>query len=177
MPNRFAFLMEPWLGRLLRQRSLCRGLAAASIFIGIGAWMGWRLWPCVVAELTGLPCPGCGLTRAITALARGDWPSAMRLHPFSPAILVIGILVSAGAFLPQKNVNSLATWIEKIERRTLITTILTVLLLSFGLTRMLGFWYQPPVSDGKSFLIERAMTPVKHRPTQSTSTLPQPHGP
>jgi len=176
MPRRSALLIKPWLGRLLLQRSMCRGLFVAVAFIGFGAWMGWRLWPCMVAELTGRPCPGCGMTRAITALIHGDWRSAMLLHPFSPAFLVIGPLVGAGAFLPQKRVRILAAWIETFERRTHVTTLLTILLLSFGLTRMMGFWYQPPVSNGTSFLMKRAMAPAKHSLHQSTSTLPQTHG-
>ena len=34
--------------------------------------------------LTGLPCPLCGLTRALFALAKGHWMEALRFHPLSP---------------------------------------------------------------------------------------------
>jgi hypothetical protein len=36
---------------------------------------------CVFANLTGTPCPGCGLTRAALALLRGDFAGATAIHP------------------------------------------------------------------------------------------------
>jgi len=36
---------------------------------------------CPMASTFGLPCPGCGLTRATLALLHGDVPGALRLHP------------------------------------------------------------------------------------------------
>lgn len=43
---------------------------------------------CPVALLTGTACPGCGMTRAASALLRGDFDLAMRLHPLVLLILV-----------------------------------------------------------------------------------------
>jgi hypothetical protein len=37
--------------------------------------------PCVFHLLTGLHCPGCGLTRALHALAHGDVARAWAMHP------------------------------------------------------------------------------------------------
>jgi hypothetical protein len=36
---------------------------------------------CPVAGMLGVPCPGCGLTRATLALLRGDMRAALRFHP------------------------------------------------------------------------------------------------
>ena len=36
---------------------------------------------CPMAGVLGIPCPGCGLTRATLALLRGDFRSALSLHP------------------------------------------------------------------------------------------------
>lgn len=41
---------------------------------------------CPVAALTGTPCPGCGMTRAVVALARGDLSAAWRWHPLAPLV-------------------------------------------------------------------------------------------
>ena len=38
---------------------------------------------CAFHALTGLPCPGCGLTRAFTAISHGRFHEAWTLHPFA----------------------------------------------------------------------------------------------
>ncbi|MDY3619345.1 DUF2752 domain-containing protein [Agathobaculum sp.] len=38
-------------------------------------------WGCPVQRVTGVGCPGCGLSRAAAALVRGDFAGAFRLHP------------------------------------------------------------------------------------------------
>lgn len=52
---------------------------------------------CPMATVTGIPCPGCGLTRATLALVRGDFARAFALHPLSPVLapLYLGLLASA----------------------------------------------------------------------------------
>jgi len=50
------------------------GGAFASIVI-------FRLPFCPLASVLGVPCPGCGLTRATLALAHGDLQHALSLHP------------------------------------------------------------------------------------------------
>ena len=47
---------------------------------------------CVLYDTTGVPCPWCGLTRSVIALA--DWDLAGSLR-FNPAGLVIVVLVLA----------------------------------------------------------------------------------
>jgi hypothetical protein len=64
---------------------------------------------CPFYEMTGLPCPGCGLTRAFVCLGHGRWAEALHWHPIG--WLVYGVfvwlwlragvtLVRAEAFLP-----------------------------------------------------------------------------
>ena len=52
---------------------------------------------CVLRTITGIPCPGCGLTRATLALIRFDWPEAFRFHPMVfllwPFLLCFAILL------------------------------------------------------------------------------------
>ena len=65
------------------------------------AFVGWLLAPllalvvaaeasrlgvvlCPFRRITHLPCPGCGMTRALLALCRGDLHSALAIHPLSP---------------------------------------------------------------------------------------------
>lgn len=46
----------------------------------LSLWAAMR-WPCVIRSITGLPCPGCGLSRAWLAMLRLDLLSAFRYHP------------------------------------------------------------------------------------------------
>ena len=49
---------------------------------GVGAIIvALRLPFCPMATVLGIPCPGCGLTRATLALLRGDVRGALALHP------------------------------------------------------------------------------------------------
>jgi len=48
-----------------------------------------RIQLCGWHWLTGGPCPFCGLTRALSCLAKGQWEAALQLHPLSPLALAI----------------------------------------------------------------------------------------
>ncbi len=49
--------------------------------------------PCVFRELTNIPCPSCGLTRSIRALASGDLRLSLYYHPLT--ILIAALLLLA----------------------------------------------------------------------------------
>lgn len=51
---------------------------------------------CPFRRLTGLPCPGCGLTRSWTYLTHGWWRESLHVHLFGP-ILALVVLVLAVA--------------------------------------------------------------------------------
>ncbi len=49
---------------------------------------------CPTRILFRIPCPGCGLTRATLALARGETTASLHLHPLAvPAVLVLGLVL------------------------------------------------------------------------------------
>jgi Protein of unknown function (DUF2752) len=56
-----------------------------------------RLPLCPMAGVLGVPCPGCGLTRATLALMRGDLRGALHLHPLVLVIAPIFIAAMASA--------------------------------------------------------------------------------
>jgi len=41
---------------------------------------------CLSRRFLGLPCPGCGMTRALAHLAKGEWRAAVASHPFAPLL-------------------------------------------------------------------------------------------
>jgi hypothetical protein len=56
---------------------------------------------CLMRRVLGIPCPGCGMTRAFAHLAKGEWSAALADHPLAPALaLELGLLWMAwGAVL------------------------------------------------------------------------------
>ncbi|HBZ65072.1 MAG TPA: DUF2752 domain-containing protein [Lachnospiraceae bacterium] len=71
-------------------------LAALVIFYNIG-WIRPTEWlpPCLFRFVTGLPCPGCGGTRAFAAVLRGDLIHAFFYHPVVPFCYVLYIVFMA----------------------------------------------------------------------------------
>lgn len=52
-----------------------------------------RLLPaCPFHALTGLPCPTCGVTRAVLALLRGDASGALQANPLGAVVAAAGLL-------------------------------------------------------------------------------------
>ena len=68
------------------------GLVLLPLAIGVAAGVP----VCPTALLFGLPCPGCGLTRATLALAGGDVAAAQALNPL--AVVVSPLFVGAAGF-------------------------------------------------------------------------------
>ncbi len=54
---------------------------------------------CPLHHATGLPCPGCGMTRALAAMSQGEPGVALGLNPFVlfvwPAVVVLALLAFA----------------------------------------------------------------------------------
>jgi hypothetical protein len=110
-------------GRKKRFRCLPATLLGIVLLVGIYIRIG-----CPLRWLTGLACPGCGMTRALAALLRLDFSAALRMHPLvcllPPAAvwLVFGLL---GRRLPQKT-----------ERRLIVAA--AALLVTVYLIRLLA---------------------------------------
>jgi hypothetical protein len=71
---------------------------------------------CPLRRFLGLPCPGCGMTRALAHLARGEWREALTFHPLAP--LVAGELAlawaAAGLALTWRAAARLAGWVPAV---------------------------------------------------------------
>ena len=55
---------------------------------------------CLFRALSGLPCPGCGLTRALSSLLQGHPGAAFAYHPFAFLVLPLFLMLAAHNFLP-----------------------------------------------------------------------------
>ncbi|ALN89755.1 DUF2752 domain-containing protein [Lysobacter gummosus] len=88
------------MDRSARQRHLTLAVAAtaATAAAAAGVWVlrhvdpnaaGSPLPGCMFYHFTGLYCPGCGMTRALHALAHGDLAQMMAMNP------LLGLLIPA----------------------------------------------------------------------------------
>jgi hypothetical protein len=55
---------------------------------------------CFFRAMSGLPCPGCGLTRALSSLAQGHPGAAFSYHPFAFILLPLFLVLATHNFLP-----------------------------------------------------------------------------
>jgi hypothetical protein len=103
---------------------------------------------CTFQTLFGRPCPGCGMTRSIAHLARGDVLASLRLHPLGLPLLVTAVLGFVGGLLHLLRGRD-PFW-EFVERRG--TWLAVGLLVSMiGLWVLRGFvvtdWSPDPVGQ------------------------------
>ena len=83
---------------------------------------------CLFFNITGIPCPFCGITRGVLSLTRLEFADAVLYHPFSLAVLPVFLVGSALVLVEAKQVsvqlNSiriavaavlvLSTWVVKL---------------------------------------------------------------
>ena len=91
----------PWDVRTSPERWLLilagAGAGLAAIFLTAAQSCGIP-WACAWRGMTGLPCAGCGGTRATLLLLHGEWWSAFILNPgvvIASALLVLAVIYAA----------------------------------------------------------------------------------
>jgi len=107
--------------------SVCAGLLLATLALGGlattegGLHVGGARLPslCVMRNTTGLPCPGCGLTRSWVDLARGDLRASLEHHRLGWLVMlyVAGQATRHGAWLAapgwRPRVERLGQWLDR----------------------------------------------------------------
>lgn len=64
------------------------GVAGLAAFFAFRAWMPQGPSTCLMYLVAGVPCPGCGMTRASCLLARGEFLASLHMHPLAIAFAV-----------------------------------------------------------------------------------------
>ena len=80
------------LGTVLRPATL----VLACLVVGLALPLSWlTAGPsfCPFKLFTGLPCPGCGLTRSAVAFLDGDLSTSLYFHPLGAPIVLAAVLV------------------------------------------------------------------------------------
>lgn len=96
---------------------------------------GVSLYSCPVRSLTGLRCPGCGMTTGSKELVRGNWEAALQSNLFTPVIALLWLAVAVGLVLPEPLRGGYLRWIRASERLTQWPAVLGIALLIYTLTR------------------------------------------
>lgn len=97
MPNANAtpgepFPLPPRAGRIARAALFALALGAGALLLSSA-----RV-PCGFASIFHTPCPGCGSTRAMLALASADLPSFFHYNPFAPFMTLLVVVLAVQAF-------------------------------------------------------------------------------
>ena len=89
---------------------------------------------CLFYHLTGLPCPGCGLTRSFVFLGHGHFYDALHWHPLGPAVFLLCALLwlRCGVFY-QRGVTVLPLPPRTLSRLSALACLLVV---STGIVRI-----------------------------------------
>jgi hypothetical protein len=91
---------------------------------------------CLFKNLTGFPCPGCGLTHSFCALGKGEIREAFAFNLMGPPLflVLIGVWIRSACVL--LNSTDLALWLDKGAARVHITTVFVVSFLVYGVVRI-----------------------------------------
>ena len=84
---------------------------------------------CVFKMLTGLPCPGCGITKSLIFLYQGDLGKSLRYHLFGLP-LVLSCLFFIVLF-----------FVELVTKRTYFRTVFYSRPLAYALASILGAYH------------------------------------
>ena len=95
---------------------------------------------CLFRAMTGLPCPGCGLTRALSSLIQGHPAAAFSYHPFAFLVLPLFAMLATHNFLPlaaRQRLQAFCGEHDRLVRRGYHGFIYTF--VAFGVVRMLAY--------------------------------------
>ena len=98
---------------------------------------GLPSWQCPILYGLGVPCPGCGLSRATAALLQGDWETSLTYHAFAPLFLIAFGLIVVATLLPSVPQTRFIQWVERVESYTGVTPILLILFVFYWLARLI----------------------------------------
>ncbi len=85
---------------------------------------------------TGLPCPGCGLTRSLSCAVRGMFQESFAYHPFGVLVLVFFMLAAVVSVLSKPRRRWLARFMERRSQLAgRLYSWLVGAFVAFGLSR------------------------------------------
>jgi Protein of unknown function (DUF2752) len=115
---------------------------------------------CGFKVLTGLPCPGCGLTHSFCAIGRGDLRSAFYFNAVGPPLYLISILVWLRFLFVLTRVGQPVALFDRVFNHVKLVRSFAIAIGAFGLARIIYLLIWKPavvVNSPLAHLIERIM--------------------
>jgi hypothetical protein len=91
-------------------------IGAAAVYVGVVTPGAGRTIPCPFHAATGLWCPGCGMTRAVHHLLRGDVLGALSFNVFVP-LVVAGTIIGWWSWFSARMWDRPVHWPTRIGMR------------------------------------------------------------
>jgi hypothetical protein len=101
---------------------------------------------CGFKNLTGLPCPGCGLTHSFCALGKGEVIDAFGFNLLGPPLFLVLVLIWIRSGFVLSNRIGAAQLLDRIARRFNIAWTLTIGFAVYGIARIVYLVAYHPVS-------------------------------
>ena len=105
--------------------------------ITAGGGVAGRLGFCLVKVLIGIPCPACGVTRAVHAAFGGDLVASIRFHPWGPVLALITVGM-AGYFTTAALLGSkmAVSWKREVRLFRSVEVLLVIALITTVIVRL-----------------------------------------
>lgn len=88
---------------------------------------------CPIRVALGIPCPGCGITRGISAFLHGDIADSLAFNPMSPLVVLLAASVIAN-YIEREIVDPL-----RVDRRRGDTKGPSTILITAAITAGIGW--------------------------------------
>lgn len=129
-------MFKPVLAPILKDRfarSMITGVSILQLSLVSAKLPAWQS---PFHAVFGIPDPGCGLSRAIVALLRGDWQTSLTFHAFAPFFVIALSLIAVATLLPQQPRDKLVALVETLEAHTGLTSLGLIGLVIYWLARL-----------------------------------------
>jgi hypothetical protein len=125
-----------------REKIMWSSIGAATILIFV--------FGCPFRLITGIPCPGCGMTHAFLAAFRGDFADAFRWHPLFPLVMLMmaGYAVSVFIFIMRRRGDimrvrpaDIAAMTRSLVQVTAVQAVILLYAILFFGIYLIRMWY------------------------------------